>query len=568
MFKSLSWLQDVFERHSYTMSDPTTVTIAVAMLLILVTTRLTTGRTRPKTGGANVPSMPPYWLPFFGHAPQAVFGFDGFLSRLHKRYSEGVFTLKLFGSTHNFVAHPSLVTPLMNQPEEVASTDWVVWRITRHVFGARKGDSRETVRKTEGLYHVLSSTKSLAQMTDGTISTLRRNLADWVTFNSQPADQMDWEQVAEADVVQDSQGENVVEVDLMELTRTFVARMATPSVFGSDFDNNFPDFPQLVWLLDKHFALLAANIPGWVPWRPLQLARAARRKLLSYMEEFHEAREKDANGEDPGARWENLEDVSDYMKDRGEVMREDGASIRLRANIDLAMLWAMNANSSPLVFWMLYEINRDRTLLEKICEEIAPYMDVVQPKNEFGLAVWMAPDLRTVDVEGLMEKCPLLKASYVETLRLYTSSYSIKWMAQDTVLGKSSDPNGSFVLEKGTYAHASHELHQLDERCYPDPHEWQPARHVKETVDKNGHKTVSVDLGTIRPYGGGHSMCKGRAYAARELIVITAALLSTYDIEPAGGKAWGNLKTVKATSTKHPAKTVKAWIRRREIRQE
>lgn len=63
-------------------------------------------------------------------------------------------------------------------------------------------------------------------------------------------------------------------------------------------------------------------------------------------------------------------------------------------------------------------------------------------------------------------------------------------------------------------------------------------------------------------------MCKGRAYAARELIVITAALLSTYDIEPVGGKTWGNVKVVKSTSTKHPAQTVKAWIRRREVRQE
>ena len=223
--------------------------------------------------------------------------------------------------------------------------------------------------------------------------------------------------------------------------------------------------------------------------------------MLGYLEEYHDAREKDTMGEDPGAKWENLEDVSDYMQDRLEVFRREGASIRYRATLDLAMLWAMNANSSPLVFWLLYEINRDRVLLENIREEIAPYMEVVQPKNEFGLAVWMAPDIRKVDVDGLMEKCPLLKASYVETLRLYTSSYSIKWMATDAVLGKSSDPNGNFVLEKGSYAHASHEMHQLDERYYPDPHEWQPARHIKETVDEKGHKTQSVDLGTIRPYG-------------------------------------------------------------------
>ena len=63
-------------------------------------------------------------------------------------------------------------------------------------------------------------------------------------------------------------------------------------------------------------------------------------------------------------------------------------------------------------------------------------------------------------------------------------------------------------------------------------------------------------------------MCKGRAFAAKKLMFITEALLSMYDIEPVPGQTWGNPKVVKATSTKHPAKPIKAWIRRREVRQE
>ena len=57
---------------------------------------------------------------------------------------------------------------------------------------------------------------------------------------------------------------------------------------------------------------------------------------------------------------------------------------------------------APMVAWLLYEINRDPVLLEQIREEIAPFMNVVQPKNDFGLAVWMAPEMRKVDVEGLV----------------------------------------------------------------------------------------------------------------------------------------------------------------------
>lgn len=63
-------------------------------------------------------------------------------------------------------------------------------------------------------------------------------------------------------------------------------------------------------------------------------------------------------------------------------------------------------------------------------------------------------------------------------------------------------------------------------------------------------------------------MCKGRAFAARELMVFTAAILSLYDIQPPTGHKWGNQKPVKATSTKRPSRPVKAWVRRREVREE
>jgi cytochrome P450 len=514
---------------------------------------------------------------------------DGFLAGLNRRYSEGIFSLNLLGSVHTFVARPSLVTHLMSLPESIASSEWMQMRLMYTNFGFRKGDSEELARKTYELYHALSSTPSLDKMTKTTIKTLNHNIADWVTFNSQPADQTEWEQVAEADVVEDAQGDNVVEADLRELTRSFVARVATPSVFGTDFCDNFPDFAQYIWILDQHFVLLASGLPAWVPYRPLQLGRAAKRKLLAYLEEYHTELEKVANGEDPDPKWENLDNVSSFMKARLELFRKEGASIRVRAALDLGFLWAMNANSAPLVFWMLYEINRDPVLLEQIRDEIVPYMDVVQPKNDFGLAVWMAPELRHVDIDGLMEKCPLLKASYLETLRLYTGSYAIKWMKEDAVLGKHSNAEGGgYLLKKGTFAHASHELHQLDPVAYPDPHEWQPSRHIKESTDEKGNRTLTAEIGTLRPFGmysmlrrasspwhladamtgGGSHMCKGRAFAARELIVFTAAILSMYDVQPVAGQKWGNRKSVKATSTKHPAKPVKAWIRRREVRQE
>jgi hypothetical protein len=43
-------------------------------------------------------------------------------------------------------------------------------------------------------------------------------------------------------------------------------------------------------------------------------------------------------------------------------------------------------------------------------------------------------------------------------------------------------------------------VHQLNPQYYPDPLEWHPERHVRESVDVNGKKNYTADLGTMKPY--------------------------------------------------------------------
>ncbi|KAK0384526.1 hypothetical protein NLU13_8612 [Sarocladium strictum] len=550
------------------MEHGTAAAVAVTLLLVVATTHFLTGRTRSNDEADDVPSMPPFWFPVLGHWPEMKWSPDSFLARLNKRYPEGIFSLNLVGSIHTFVARPSLITQLVDLPEAVATSDMIRMRLMYSNFGLRKGDSEELVRKVDELDAILCAPGELDRMMDTTVRTLNRNIADWVTFNSQPADQMEWEEVAGADVVEDGLGENVVEVDLKELTMAFVARVTTPSIFGTDFCDNFPDFTQHLWRLEQHFALLASNLSAGVPYRGLQLARGARRKLLAYLEEYHTELEKAASGEDNDPKWDNLDNVSSYMKARQALFRKEGASIRVRAALDLRVLWAVNANSAPLIFWMLYEINRDPVLVEQIRDEIAPYMDVVQPKNDFGLAVWMAPEMRNVDMDGLMEKCPLLKGSCLETLRLYTAFDTIKCLKEDAVLGKPFDARGrgGYLLRKGTFAHATYELHQLDPVAYPEPHEWQPSRHFKYNADGGGDRRRLAPM--PHPLVDKSNTSTGHNLTEREVMLFTAAILSMYDIQPAAGLRWESQKLFKTTSTKHPSRSVKAWIRRREVRQE
>jgi cytochrome P450 len=486
--------------------QPTVAVVILTVLVIAITTRLTSGTHETEDNGSRVPPTPGYWLPYFGHVPQLAWNMDGFLASLRDNYPKGVFSLRLLGKVHTVVHRPGLITRLMDKPQSEADEKWLPAYLMVSNFGLSKSDLSlywKMHDDVESEYKHLVAQDSLRELVDTAARHLKESLPDWITFNSYPADQMEWERQAEADRIDAPSGETFVEADLVELTRNFVARTTVAALMGTDFATNFSEFPKLLWGFDAAFNMLAMKIsPMWIPWPSVQRARIARKLALSHLYEFHEALDKHLADEDPGARWQDMHNVSALIQARASVYRKHQIPLSIRAAMDFSLLWDVNANANPLVFWMLLEISRDLILLEQIRDEISPYVRAVQPKNEFGMGVWISPTLETLDVDGLVNGCPLLKAAYAETTRLYTGAWSWKWMQEDSVLDGDGQVGGAYLLRKGTYAYVPHELHQLDPKCFPNPGEWQPMRHVEETLGKDG-KTIRTTKGAenITPYG-------------------------------------------------------------------
>lgn len=574
--------------------------IAVATLIALIITvsitkMLSESAAKAVSASGKAPPTLGHWLPFIGHAPWLAFNRVSYLESLRDRFPEGIFSLWMMGKRHYFIHKPSLGTSFLNMQRPLAEDQKLANHLLASTFGFRKEELdlySTMLPDAHAQYKFLLGEPGLGETVQTTLKGLEASITDFVTFNSYPSDQMDWERLADLDVIEngDGQGGNFVEADLMELVRNFVAKTASPALFGTDFVENFPDIWQFLWVFDRAFLLLAAGVPAWVPWPRLQSAKLARRKILAYTEEFGEALEKHLNGEDPGARWQDLDNVSRLVKGRAEQFSKHGLSLQSRASCDLALAWATNANSNPLITWMLFELCRDVVLLEEVREEIAPYVKAVQPKNEFGQAVWVPAKLESVDIEGLISKCPLFKSSYIETLRVYAGMWSFKKIHEDTVLhDRGSGESRSYVLEKGSYAHVVQETHQFDPKYFPFPKEWQADRHIKESVDEDGKKTRSADLGTIRPFGklccatwahytwektnfdcpkqigGGSKMCKGRHFALREMLLYVAVIITFYDIQSPKGEPWKVPQTVKPLATRLPKKPLRVWIKRREL---
>ncbi|OAQ98352.1 hypothetical protein LLEC1_04971 [Akanthomyces lecanii] len=550
--------------------DRSTVWAAVAGLLVLVATisyLRTSIEARPaRDGQPATPRQHPYLVPFVGHAPQFIACREWFLHSLRGLYPEGIFSIRFFGGLHSIVFSPALRDSILSTPRSTANDDFLPPLLLRSTFGVSKSGTDAYCAIEHELRDIAASmqTKTGFQpLVDVTLAHIRRNIADLVTFNSSPADQADWERASGAEVVEDSKGQTFAQVDLLELVRNFVAETANPGLFGTNFVENFPDAWQHLWKFDAAFIKMTFA-PSWLPIPSVGLGRAAARQFRQHLCEFHEAMDKHLAGEEPGIKWQDLDNVSPLVKARVEVFQRGNLPTEARTAADLALVWAMNANANVLVAWMIWEISRDAVLVEQIREEIAPYVRVAQPVNDFGGAVWLAPELEYVDLDGLLTKCPLLMGAYIETLRLYAGAWLMRKVAKDVVISEPGKEQ-TYLLKQGTYVHCPQDLHQLDPEYFDDPKEFIPQRHVHETEDKQGSMVRTVKTDTMKPYDEASLLSGSSEFTLREMMIYPAVMLSLYEFLAPEGKGWALPQIEKRAATRHPRRPMAVWVRRKKV---
>ena len=475
--------------------DNSLVLALVALACLALFTRVRSSRntntpTTLKDGAYNVPTLP-YWIPLLGHLPNLAFQSTSFMHTLRSKYPGGIFALNLGGTTHNFVHSPHLTTVLMNQSSNNAGAETLHKTMLQRIFGFPANMLEQYDAAFDELvicYKPLLTEPGLGNMVAQTAQRLKGSISSLVTGSVSLVDQMPWECAAAAEVMETSGRGQLVEASLLPLIRDFSSHMATPSIFGADFLEDFPNAVEDLWTLDRGFLLLAAGLPRWVPIPSLTRAHLAKRKLLAAFEEFHVKLETNVSDE--------RSEVGDVIKARMTVYQKHHWSIAARAATELSLFWGASANSYSLVYWMVHRIYADKALLEMLREETEPFVRVVKPIPELPIAEGLRID--DLNVDGLCGKCPLLKSCYIECLRLDAAPSTTKVVQQDFDLRSREKDTQAWSLRKGEYVHASHELHQTDPHYFEDPMAWKADRHVKR--GSNG-KQATAEMGSLRPYG-------------------------------------------------------------------
>lgn len=125
-----------------------------------------------------------------------------------------------------------------------------------------------------------------------------------------------------------------------------------------------------------------------------------------------------------------------------------------------------------------------------------------------------------------------------------------------------SELTTSYVLRKREYVAMPHDLHMRNPKYFSSPEKFTPERFLVH--GENGK--LSAEMGSIRPFGGGPSMCKGRVFAEGECMSLVAGVLMYWDIEPADKKAgWVVPEQKKMSAISLPVVETRVRIRRREF---
>ena len=166
----------------------------------------------------------------------------------------------------------------------------------------------------------------------------------------------------------------------------------------------------------------------------------------------------------------------------------------------MALAYSINTNVSKVGFWNLAHIVYDPNLMQRIREETAP-----------------AFSKEGINVQYLIDSCPLLHAVWLETLRLAAALSSIRHITQDTTIGGKVLRCGNKILVSARQLH-------IDEACFGDDIlSFKPERFL-ENPSLEGRPS-------FRPFGGGSTLCPGRILARHTVSMFVALTLHRFDIE-------------------------------------
>ncbi|KAL2285588.1 hypothetical protein FJTKL_07619 [Diaporthe vaccinii] len=286
------------------------------------------------------------------------------------------------------------------------------------------------------------------------------------------------------------------------------------------FEHSIPKFARCLprWLLPKEYANRDKLLDGFKKWHVHAHAKSDCSRLAP---------------EDP--EWDP------YFGTKLMKARQDYAS-RMKAmnagpcaSEDLGLMFALNSNSIPSIFWLVFEALKDDELRERLMSEAA---------------CCSSPGLARFDIPKLCDQ-PLLQSAFAETLRLRIATglvrvsehepfklggYTIEKNHRMMAFARTLSLNTEAWVQSGRPPTRPLEEFQAERFLVPKKKDTTDGGDAGSTYpsafgDEDLEFSVEGLAGCWLPFGGGQRLCPGRHFAKQLIILAFALLFNDFDIE-------------------------------------
>jgi hypothetical protein len=163
----------------------------------------------------------------------------------------------------------------------------------------------------------------LSQMLKPTIRNLEQNIPQMISFVDSEIDLQPWERWAQTTYISDSESE----VSLMSLVRDMLGHASVPAIFGSAIMEKYPSLLHDIYDMDSGVYFLLMGLPAWTPWPGVMKAHLGRYKAWEALGNLQRALDALVDGKPIDPSWGELDDVSDFIKERHAIFKSESGNL-------------------------------------------------------------------------------------------------------------------------------------------------------------------------------------------------------------------------------------------------
>ncbi|KAJ3333255.1 Lanosterol 14-alpha-demethylase [Blyttiomyces sp. JEL0837] len=191
------------------------------------------------------------------------------------------------------------------------------------------------------------------------------------------------------------------------------------------------------------------------------------------------------------------------------------------AHMMIAMLMAGQHTSSTTSSWILFELARRPDVVAELIKEQSMVL-TGKPDTPIHL-------LPALDYEAI-RKLTFMDCVMKESLRLHAPIHTIMRKVEEDVEYK------GYTIPKGHFLCAAPQVSHLDSTRFPDPHAFDPWRHMNSDEEQSEWTINGVDIAQksarshFLPFGAGRHRCIGEAFAYIQNKTIASLFIRDFEV--------------------------------------